>query len=157
MTRPTSAIAAPGSAPSWWCLGTRSTVLVGREQTAGLFTLIEIQAPSGLTVPRHVHRLEDETLLVREGTLQVECGDDTWTAQPGMTVFLPQRVPHAFAVVSDTPLLAWQITAPAGHEDFLAAVGEPATGPGPPLHPQHDLRQLVDAAATYGVDILTHH
>jgi quercetin dioxygenase-like cupin family protein len=155
MSDPRSAgVVAPAPTRSWWCLGTRSTVHIGREQTAGLFTLVELAAAPGVSTPRHVHRLEDEALLLRDGALRVECGDDVVEAGPGTTVFLPQRVPHSFTVVSDGPVLAWQVLAPAGYEDLLAALGEPANAPALPPAREVDERRVTDVAARHGVDVL---
>ncbi|GAA2041717.1 hypothetical protein GCM10009819_29740 [Agromyces tropicus] len=149
-----ASVTAAGSTRSWWCLGARVTVHVRRADTGGLFTLVELQAEPGFRAPRHVHRVEDETLMIRDGALEVQCGDRTWTAEAGACVFLPQRMPHSFAVASRGPLRAWQIIAPAGFEDLLPKLGHPAPRPGLPPPHGWDVPGLVEIAAEHGIDIL---
>ena len=120
-------------------VGGAADVKASRVATGGALTLIESKTDGG--APRHVHQREDEFFYVVEGTITVECGDETWEAGPRAFVFLPRGVPHAWDVVGDeaTVLL---LTVPAGLEDFL---GEYHTASGPARN---------DVAARYGIEFL---
>ncbi len=144
---------APDGATPWWILHIAASVLVGKEQTGGLYSLIELRAAPGVGASRHVHRLEDESILVHQGALRVDRGDDTLDVQAGATVFLPRGVPHNYLVTSSQPFVGWQITAPAGHEDLFSEARALALSlDAPPA--ASDAKRLCDIAATHGVDIL---
>ena len=120
-------------------VGGAADVKASRASTGGALTLIESKTDGG--APRHVHQREDEFFYVVEGTITVECGEETWEAGPRAFVFLTRGVPHAWDVVSDeaTVLL---LTVPAGLEEFL---GEYHTAAGPARD---------DVAAKYGIEFL---
>lgn len=143
-----------GAGDAWWFLDTRMTVKADRERTRGAYSLLEFAAPRGFGPPRHVHGTEDEAFLVLAGGLRVECGDDAWEVGPGGFVFLPRAVPHAFVVTSDEPVRALQITSPGGFEEFVAAVGAPADGPGLPPPSAPDVPRLAAAAARFGTQVV---
>lgn len=145
---------ADGAGEAWWFLDTRMTVKADSSRTGGAYSLIEFAAPTGFGPPRHVHAAEDEAFLVLDGGLRVECGDDAWDVGPGGFVFLPRGVAHAFAVVSAEPVRALQITSPGGFEEFVAAVGAPAAGPGLPEPAAPDVPRLAATAARFGTEIV---
>lgn len=97
--------------------------------TGGSLTLIESTIDGG--PPRHLHRNEDESFYVLAGRLEVECGEDRFTARRGAFVFLPRNVPHAFRSV-DGPATALVIGTPGGLDEYFAALraaGEAGAGP----------------------------
>lgn len=54
--------------------------------------------PPGAPGPgRHVHTSEDEGIYVVAGVLTVEVGDERYEVGPESFVWLPRKVPHAFA------------------------------------------------------------
>ncbi len=120
-------------------VGGAADVRASRASTGGALTLIEARTDGG--APRHIHQHEDEFFYVVEGTITVECGEETWEAGPRAFVFLPRGVPHAWDVVSKeaTVLL---LTVPAGLEEFL---GEYHTASGPARD---------EVAAKYGIAFL---
>jgi quercetin dioxygenase-like cupin family protein len=89
--------------------------------TGGSLTVMSISVDGG--PPRHTHTREDESVYLFTGTLDVECGDDRFRAQPGSFVFLPRNVPHAFRSVggSATGLL---IVTPGGLDEYFAELHE---------------------------------
>src|SRR5260370_4974493 len=82
--------------------------------------------------PRHVHEHEDEAFYVLEGRLTATIGGDTTlTAGPGECVFLPRGKAHSLH--AETPeIRGLALLAPAGFEQFFAAIGQPATTRQPP-------------------------
>ena len=76
-------------------------------------TVVDGQGP-----PPHRHVHEDETIVVLDGTMQAECGDETWTGGPGTTFFLPRGLPHTFRSV-DGPATILFIVTPGGLDEFF--------------------------------------
>jgi quercetin dioxygenase-like cupin family protein len=120
--------------------GFGTEVKAGRDSTAGSITLIESRTRGG--APRHVHRNEDECFYVVEGTISVECGDDTFVAGPRSFVFLPRGIPHAWDVVGGAARVL-MITVPAMLEEFLRDYH---------AAPDSDAKDAV--AARYGITFL---
>lgn len=85
--------------------------------TDGSLTVIEVPIEGG--PPRHTHTREDESLYVRSGTLEVECGDDRFQAEPGSFVFLPRNLPHTFRSVGGRATALLVVT-PGGLDEYFA-------------------------------------
>jgi quercetin dioxygenase-like cupin family protein len=129
-----------------------------REQTGGQYTLVEILAPEGYPGLLHVHHQEDEGFYILEGELTLYVGDQTIKAHPGSFVFGPKDVPHAFTVDSGRARLLF-VLSPAGFEDLIREMGEPArklTIPPPPEAPpdEAEMQRMAAIAARYGKEIL---
>jgi oxalate decarboxylase/phosphoglucose isomerase-like protein (cupin superfamily) len=109
--------------------------------------------------PLHVHEAEDEVVVVLEGQLTYQVGEDRGHLSEGGLLWFPRRVPHAIANHSGQPVRFLTVVTPAGIEDFfrsqrdylgaLAPGAEPdaaamadlpgateRTVTGPPLRPQ---------------------
>jgi len=112
-------------------------------------------APQGMGSPLHVHRNEDEWFYVIEGEVTFWVGGQLFDATAGSFVYGPRDVPHTFVVTSREArfILAAE---PAGFEDFLRTLAEPARSR---TLPPADIEQpgperLVAVAAEYGIEIL---
>lgn len=126
-----------------WFLGTLGRMKLDGRHTAGRFALWEGVLPHGAAPPLHSHP-QDETLYVLEGELtawlvEPELADDQTTppgwvksrgrrCNPGSVVFAPAGAPHTFRVESDTARILF-LSTPAGIEDYVRALGEPARWP----------------------------
>lgn len=127
-----------------WFLGTFTRIKLDGEQTGGRFGVFETLFPRGAAPPLHSHP-QDETFYVLEGEITawlvdsaVAAGDDAdspaWVAQcaqrcgVGAMVFAPGGTPHSFRVETDTACLL-VISTPAGIEDYVTALAEPAQWP----------------------------
>jgi mannose-6-phosphate isomerase-like protein (cupin superfamily) len=143
-----------GAGDAWWFLDTRMTIKADSVRTGGAYTLLEFSAPQHFGPPRHVHHAEDEAFLVLDGELRVQCGNDVWDVEPGGFVFLPRTIPHSFIVSSVHPLRALQLTSPGGFEEFIAAVGIRAGGPGLPAPSTPDVPALAGASARFHMEIV---
>ena len=53
-----------------WLFGALVTIKIGANDTAGQYSVMDIETPPGWARPWHVHRDEDEWFYVHEG----ECG-----------------------------------------------------------------------------------
>jgi quercetin dioxygenase-like cupin family protein len=81
----------------------------------------------GPASPYHVHRAEDETFYVLEGTLEFISGERRLTDGPGSYVFLPRDIPHGFRVIGTSPARFLVLITPAGFEGFVMEMGQPAS------------------------------
>jgi quercetin dioxygenase-like cupin family protein len=145
----------PDEGEALWFLGFLVTMKASGGTTGGRVAVIEHLAPRGAGSPLHVHRREDEWFYVTEGELTFWVGGRVIAAPAGSFVFGPRNVPHTFEVASERARFLLVIE-PAGFDDFVRAVGEPAaalTIPPPPAEPP-DMGRLVALAAEHGVEIL---
>jgi mannose-6-phosphate isomerase-like protein (cupin superfamily) len=104
---PVIARADPGSRP--WNL------LVGAPETDGLVMVgMGTLPPATAGPPLHVHAAEDEGFVVVSGLLTARCGEQTVELRPWEMIWLPRKVPHTFANLSDEPTTIVSIVAPGG-------------------------------------------
>jgi mannose-6-phosphate isomerase-like protein (cupin superfamily) len=148
----------PDEGEAWWWVGVLATIKVTKEQTGGQYTLVEILAPEGYPGVLHVHHQEDEGFYILEGELTFYVGDQTMKAYPGSFLFGPKDVPHAF-IVDSGPARLLLVLSPAGFEDLIREMGEPArelTIPPPPEAPpdEAEMQRMMAIAAKYGGEIL---
>ena len=137
-----SQVVAGGSEPVWF-LGTLVRIKLDGAATGGRFAAFEVLFPHGAAPPLHSHP-QDETLYVLDGEItawlvEPELARDTgappaWVescARPcsvGAIVFAAAGTPHTFRVESDTARML-TISTPAGIEEYVRALSEPALWP----------------------------
>lgn len=137
-----------------WFLGALLTLKVTGDQTAGGLTVVEARQPRGHGSALHVHSRDDELFYVLEGEIRLQVGDGMQTLTPGMLGFGPRGVKHSFIVTSDG---ARQLvmTTPAGFEDLVRSLGDPASEARIPEHATPPDRQtLIATNAARGIEIL---
>ncbi|HEX4752625.1 MAG TPA: quercetin 2,3-dioxygenase [Solirubrobacterales bacterium] len=147
-------VAGPGEGEALWFLGILATVKSSAATTGGAVAVIEHLAPRGAGSPLHVHSREDEWFYVLEGELTLWVDGETIQAPAGSFVFGPKGIPHTFIVSSDEARFLL-VSEPAGFEQFMRAVGEPAERleiPPPATEPP-DVAALTAAAAEFGIAI----
>ena len=148
----------PGEGEALWWFGVLATIKATAEQTGGQYTLVEILAPEGFASPLHVHHFEDESFYILEGEMTFYVGDQTIKAQSGSFLFGPKEVPHAFTVDSGPARLLF-VLSPAGFEDLVREMGEPAREPTLPPQPgappdEAEMQRMAAIAARHGNEIL---
>jgi quercetin dioxygenase-like cupin family protein len=133
-----------GRSESLWFLGTCVRIKLDGRQSAGRLAIFEIVLPRGAAPPLHSHP-QDETICVLDGELSAWVvepelvgtdgqGPSSWVAEraqrcgPGAVIYAPGGTPHAFRVESDTARVL-TLSTPAGIEDFVRALAEPAQWP----------------------------
>jgi quercetin dioxygenase-like cupin family protein len=121
------------SAEPLWFLGTLVRMKLTGEQTGGRFALWEGVLPHGAAPPLHSHP-QDETFVVLEGEMTAWVGPDGRRCGGGAAVLAPAGVPHTFRVESDTARMLF-LSTPAGIEDYVLALAEPARWPWLPPPP----------------------
>ncbi|QEC49889.1 cupin domain-containing protein [Baekduia soli] len=156
-----------GGAPLWF-LGTLARPKLDGEHTGGRLALWEAVLPHGAAPPLHSHP-QDETAYVLDGELtawivEPELATDTagrpaWLQQrarrcgPGTAVFAAAGTPHTFRVESDTAHVVF-ISTPAGIDDYIRALAEPARWPWlppPPDGPRVEAERLAAVERELGV------
>ena len=144
-----------GEGEALWFLGVLATIKASAETTDGRVAVIEHLAPQGGGSPLHVHHNEDEWFYVMEGELTFWVGGRLIEAVAGSFVYGPRDIPHTFTVTSAQARFLL-VTEPAGFENFMRALSEPAqTLTLPPAASQPpDPERMMATAAEYGIDIL---
>jgi quercetin dioxygenase-like cupin family protein len=136
------AVAPPAGQPLWF-LGTLVRLGLTGEDTGGRFALWEGILPRGAAPPLHSHP-QDETFYVVEGEVTVWVVEPALAGEgssppewiesrarrcgPGAAVLAPAGTPHTFLVESDTARMLF-LSTPAGIEDYVLALAEPAAWP----------------------------
>jgi quercetin dioxygenase-like cupin family protein len=146
-----------------WFLGTLARMKLGAAQTDGRFAMWEGVLPHGAAPPLHSHP-QDETFFVLEGDVTA------WIVQPdevsvdwvqrcehrcgvGTAIFAPSGMPHTFRVESDTARMLF-LSTPAGIEEYVRALGEPAAWPWlqpPPDGPRVPPERIAEVERELGV------
>lgn len=126
-------------------LGQSYRVRVSGQDTAGTFAVLDTEAPRGHGSPMHVHRHDNETFLVLEGTLRLLVDGEEYEASAGSGAVLPAGRPHGFVVTSEAARYLTLHHGPA-FERFTTAAAEGGDTP--------DLPRLTEIAAAHGIDII---
>ena len=151
-----------------WFLGTLARMKLDGQQTGGRFALWEGVLPNGAAPPLHSHP-QDETFYVLDGEVtawlvEPELVDDEatpagWVGNrgrrcgPGSVVFAPAGAPHTFRVESDTARMLF-LSTPAGIEEYVRMLGEPARWPWlqpPPEGPRVSTERIAAVERELGV------
>jgi quercetin dioxygenase-like cupin family protein len=144
-----------GEGESLWFFGQLATIKASGKDTTGRMAVIEHRSPRGSGSPLHVHRNEDESFYVLGGELTFWVDGETIVAPAGSFVHGPRDIPHTFVVSSEEAHFLL-IAEPAGLEDFVRALGEPAPRlevPPPATEPP-DVAALSAIAAQYGIEVI---
>ncbi len=144
-----------GEGDARWFLGGLCTIKSTGEQTGSRVAVTENWAPRGHGSPLHVHHQEDEWFYVLSGELTFWIDGRVFTATEGSFVYGPRDVPHTFTVTSDEARFLL-VVEPAGLEDFIRALSEPAqslTLPPATVQPPA-METMLATAAEHGIEIL---
>lgn len=137
-----------------WYVNNRAIIKASAGDIGGAFGLVEMQLGPGHSPPMHIHHAEDESLWLLEGRLTVQCGDETFIAEPGSFIFTPRGVPHTFKVEGTTLPRLLVLFVPGGGEGFFVDAGRPATAEGLPPPAAPDLERIMAMMARYKQEIV---
>lgn len=114
-------------------LGITVRVKLNALESGGAASVFTTEDPARTGVPLHIHRNEDETIYVIEGSYKLRVDDDITDARPGQIAHFPRGVPHSYSNAGDTTGRLMIMTTPGGYEAFfrdvdaLCRTGMPAT------------------------------
>jgi quercetin dioxygenase-like cupin family protein len=144
-----------GQGQSFWLLTDLHTFKAVGEETNGAFTVAELTAGPEMGPPPHIHRHNDESFYVLDGTFEFSLAGRVFTAGPGSFVYLPKGVVHTHRAIGGAAARALVIQTPAGVERFIAEAGKPATDtsarPAPPE--LSELQRIVEIAQRHGIEV----
>lgn len=140
-----------GGGEAQWFLGTFMRVKLDGAQTEGRLGMFDGVLPHGAAPPLHSHP-QDETFYILEGEVTIwiveaelagadDAGTPAWVADrarrcgAGAAAYAPGGTPHSFRVESDTARML-VLSTPAGIENYVRALSEPAQWPWLPPPPQ---------------------
>jgi mannose-6-phosphate isomerase-like protein (cupin superfamily) len=143
----------PGQGRSVSLRGTEVAFKVESRNAAGASCTEWVAAP-GFDTGLHVHERLEETWYVLEGELEFQVGDENFHAAAGACVFVPPRVPHAFANRGESPAKFLLFLSPPGHDRYFDELAEILAAEGPPdsdaiadLRHRYDTTQLSSLVA----------
>ena len=90
-------------------------VLISGDKTDNQFAVFEDIVEPGIGPARHIHKDQDETFFVIEGTFDVEVGGKLIHLAPGNVAFVPRGTIHAFKNVGTTKGRLRYLFTPAGN------------------------------------------
>jgi quercetin dioxygenase-like cupin family protein len=143
-----------GRGPHQLMLGTVTVSrLLGAEETAGEFSLVELSGLPGSVPGPHLEAWR-ETFFVLAGELTLRYEADgavqRAVAGPGDTFTIPTGVGHAFSVTSSEPARYLILSTPAGIDAFFADAGAAIDAPVlPDEPPSFDRERLIAAFEKY--------
>lgn len=129
---------------SW---GEQARTIVSSSETLGKVMLQDYKAPRNFGPPVHLHRNEDEILILKQGNIVVWTSQKSGVAKVGDTIMLPKNVPHTWRAYGDEPVHMTVITAPGEFETFISDIAKDDLT-------VEDTAKLIEVAYKAGMDIL---
>ena len=133
--------------------GAAVDILVSAAATDGACALLRIVHPPGCWTPPHLHRDEDETVLVLSGTLRAETMGHAADLGAGQVIVLPRGQAHRLGNTAAEEVRFLVLCTPGGFDGFVRAAGRTMPDGGPVLT-EADIARLIQAAPRHGVELL---
>lgn len=129
--------------------GGELTQLVTGPESGGRLTAGVFVAPPDNGPPVHIHRNEDELLIVIEGRFSFLAGGKWSEAGPGSAVFLPRGQAHAFRNIGGTVGKLYVIVNSPHLETFFERCEEPFYQPEGP-----DMERIAVIGGDHGIEFV---
>jgi len=140
---------APGQGTTFHVLGGDViTFKITGEQTNNEFTMMETVTGPNEGPPLHLHKNEEETFYVAQGSFVFHIGERRIMAGQGSVLVAPRNVPHRFVNVGTTPGRLIIIVRPSGFENFIREFAALPTDQAP------DMAKLKEIGDRYGIEFL---
>ncbi|MEA2438886.1 MAG: hypothetical protein QOH76_310 [Thermoleophilaceae bacterium] len=140
---------AGGEGEAIWFNGALISVKVPGEWSDDAFSLVEVTSTRGRATGLHTDP-SHETFYLLEGELLFHVDGEERRACAGDTVGVPQGLPHAFIVISDTARFL-VLNTPGTHDRFFRDGGVAATHRDFAKAPPPDLDRTMAAGRQHGV------
>lgn len=119
-------------------------------ETNGTYDLLELTIPPGPGVtPMHVHHENDEAMLVLEGELTVQLGEERRVLAAGGFANAPRGVPHTYRNSGDQPARVLFVNSPGNNWEYLKEAGEHG-----PVEDESDIERLLPILESHGVEMV---
>jgi quercetin dioxygenase-like cupin family protein len=138
---------------AFWWQGSLMRIKARAADTDGALGLVEGTFYRGFGPPLHIHRREQEGMLVLEGEIHFRQAEEDLVAGAGTLVWVPPGVPHAFKVTSASAR-ALVILTPGGFEQMFADGGVPTSESSEPPVQHYDPDLASALAERYGFDVV---
>jgi mannose-6-phosphate isomerase-like protein (cupin superfamily) len=119
-------------------------IKVSSKDTDGKLTVFEYIGNVKGGPPLHIHYKQDEIFFIVEGEYTFKVGESIYQLKRGDTIFLPRKVPHAFAQNSEKGKMYFMFQPSGKMEDYfrkLAAFkGQPTPEEGAKLFLDHEMK-----------------
>ena len=99
-------------------LGTQVKFLCTSNNTAGGFSILQVELPKGSGAPPH-HHPWDEAYYLISGKLEFQLGNDAISMSAGDFIYAPGDTVHSFSGASDDPATMLVFDSPAHSEAFF--------------------------------------
>lgn len=148
-----------GTGPMYCGPGDRVTFLAtGAESRGSCFIVEALLAPGG-GPPPHLHRFEDESFYMLEGTATFEADGQTIHAKAGDFIHIPRGTVHSVRNDGQAPARALVIISPAGPtgmQQFFEESFQPTTdrAASPPRITDALVKRMMAAAARNGLEFV---
>ena len=132
------------------------TFLVTGEESGGAYFAMEALVPAGGGPPPHIHRREDETFYVLDGSVTFRLADQRVLAGPGDFVNIPRGTVHNFRNDGRDPARLILTFTPSGIEHFFEETLERLYDPTAPIpdNVAEVSARYAAAAPKYGMEFL---
>lgn len=121
-----------------------NNIKVSSKDSDGKLTVFEYIGNVKGGPPLHIHHKQDEIFFIVDGEYTFKVGEDIHYLKQGDTIFLPRKVPHAFAQTSEKGKMFFMFQPSGKMEDFfrvLACVkGQPTQEEGAKIFSDHDMK-----------------
>jgi mannose-6-phosphate isomerase-like protein (cupin superfamily) len=111
-----------GFATTAW--GESARVRFRTTQLDARLSMMVYECPANFGPVRHLHREDDEILLIERGTIAVWTPHGCRTAKPGDLVLLPKGVPHTWRAYGNDPVRFQVTVTPGEFETFFERIVE---------------------------------
>lgn len=106
-------------------LATNIEVLVSADDSQDAICVVEHRVPFGDSPPLHVHRNEDETFVILEGSVRFQVDGEAFVLAAGAAAVAPKGIAHSYRVESAEGARFLTITRGRDFETMLRTLGEP--------------------------------
>ena len=127
------------------------TFLADGEDTFGQYALFDFVVPPNAGPPPHIHTQEDEAFYILDGELNVQVGNQVFTATAGDLITYSGEDLHAFRNLGTEPARVLVVAGPAGLENLFRQAGQPVEDIS--NIPPDNIPKLLELAPEFGLEV----